>query len=87
MKLVGDFLARFQNLTPPHDALKKAVANALSDTIKATVRPESVSIQHMVVFVRTSSIIKNTIQLNRRAILEHIFENMPKARDLIRDIR
>lgn len=87
MKLVGDFLARFQNLTPPHDALKRAVTNALFDVLKISVSMEQVSIQNGIAFVRTSSIVRNKIHLERARILETIFTEMPKARDLLRDVR
>lgn len=87
MKLVGDFLQRFQNLTPPDDAVRKAITIALYDVVRATIKPENIKIQHGVAFVKTSSVVKNTIQLNRAKILNHVFENLPKARENIRDIR
>lgn len=87
MKLVGDFLARFERLTPPHDALKRAVANAVHDVVRAPVSPEHVSIQNGVAFVKVSSIVRNKIHLERGRILEHVFSEIPKARDTLRDVR
>ncbi len=87
MKLVGDFLSRFQNLTPPNDAVKRAVQEALREVVGVEVPRENISIQYGVVFLKTSSIVKNTIRLQRGKILETIFSALPKARDSIRDLR
>lgn len=87
MKLVGDFLSRFQNLTPPNDAIKRAIQESLRETVGVEIPRENISIQHGVVFLKASSIVKNTIRINRGKILETIFLSLPKARESIRDIR
>ncbi len=87
MKLVGDFLSRFQGLTPPHDSLRRAVAETLRETVGISVGSEKISIKNGVAFVAVSSVAKNTIQLNRGKILSALFEHMPRARELLRDIR
>ncbi len=87
MKLVGDFLSRFQNLTPPNDALKVAVAKAVTAIAGVPVRKNDITLSNGVAFVRCSSIAKSTILVKRSAVLEEIFHTLPKARDSVRDIR
>ncbi len=87
MKLVSDFLARFQNLTPPDDALRRATAAAISFAAKVPIKKEDISISNNVAFVRCSSIAKSAIQIARGAILAELFQEMPKARNAVRDIR
>lgn len=87
MKLVGDFLARFQNLTPPDDVLRRIVATTISSIAKVPLKKEDVSISNSIAFVRCSSIAKSAIQIKRGAILAEIFQEMPKAKNALRDIR
>lgn len=87
MKLVGDFLSRFQSLTPPHDSLKRAVSESLREVLGISVPLDKISIKNGVAFVGVSSIAKNAIQLNRGKVLATVFERTPKARDTLRDIR
>lgn len=87
MKLVSDFLARFQNLTPPDDAVRRAVASAVFFVAKVPIKKEDVSISNSVAFIRCSSIAKSAIQVARGAILDELFQGMPKARNAVRDIR
>lgn len=87
MKLVGDFLSRFQNLTPPDDALRRAVAAAVFTVARVPAKKSDVSIANGVAFVRTSSVAKSAIRIKRGAILEEVFQEFPKARATIRDVR
>ncbi|MES2134728.1 MAG: hypothetical protein V4449_00605 [Patescibacteria group bacterium] len=87
MKLVNDFLARFQNLTPPDDAIRRAVASSVSFIAKVPVKKEDISISNNVAFVKCSSIAKSAIQVARGAILAELFQEIPKARNIVRDIR
>lgn len=87
MKLIGDLLARFQNLTPPHGAVRKALTHAISDIAGMSVPVEHISIQHRIAFIKTSSIAKNVIRLRRGEILARVFEELPKAHEVLRDIK
>lgn len=87
MKLVNNFLARFQNLTPPDDSLKKAVANAVFSIANIPVKKNDISITNGIAFVRCSSVAKSVLNLKRGAILKEVFEEIPKARTALRDIR
>lgn len=87
MRSAGDFLSKFQKLTPPDDALRRAVASAVTKVLGKEVSKGQVKIQNGVAFIDVSSIAKNKIRLERRAILDLLFEKIPKAADKVRDIR
>lgn len=87
MKLVGDFLERFNKLSPPNDSLKSELVKSLKETLDIYCSKEKISIQNGVAFVRVSSVVKNTIQINRNIVLRNLFERVPRAKDTIRDIR
>lgn len=87
MKLVGDFLSRFYSLTPPHDAVKRAVAESLRDVVGVLVQKEKISIDNGIAHIPVSSVAKNVIKINRGVLLNRVFERLPKARESLRDIR
>jgi len=87
MEPLSGFLARFANLTPPNQALKKAVSRALKDVVGIDVPLSSVDISRGTAFVRCSSVVKSVIRAKRGEILAEIAHAHPKARDLVRDVR
>lgn len=87
MKSIGDFLARFNALTPPDDAVKKAVAGAVSEALKVPVSPRAVQVAHGVAFISGSSVMKSAIAVQRGTILATLYEALPKARETVRDVR
>jgi hypothetical protein len=87
MKLAKDFLSRFHALTPPDDAVRRAVADAVSSIAGIPATKKDVSIARGVAFVKTSSVAKSSLRMHRIEILEQVFHALPKARDAIRDIR
>ena len=87
MKLVNDFLARFKNITPPDDAVRRAVAKAVSDVAGVKIKREDVTIQRGVAFIKCSSVAKSVIRSSRSAILSEIAREIPSARDSVRDLR
>jgi len=87
MKRIGDFLTRFQNLTPPDDAVKKAVVDVVADELGVSIAKKDVYIKQNVAHVKTTSIIKNTLALNRGRILSALYTKLPKLKDTIRDVR
>lgn len=87
MKSAGSFLSRFEKLTPPNDALRRAVAKAASTILGKTVTKEQVRIQNRVAFIETTSVAKNKLRLERQELFDLMCESLPKARDLVRDIR
>ena len=87
MKLIGDFLSRFKNLTPPSDSLRRAVARAVFDVAGVSVEKSDVFVAHGIAYVKCSSVAKSTIRVSRAGILQHIFENVPSARGSLRDVR
>lgn len=87
MRRAGDYLSKFNKLTPPNDALRRAVAQSVSTVLNTPVNKGQVRIQNSVAFVALSNVAKHKMRLERRAILELIFERMPKAREYVRDLR
>lgn len=87
MKLAKDFLSRFEKLTPPDDVLRRVVANAVYGVTKIPIKKKDISISNNVAFVRTSSIGKSVIRTKRGDVLEEVFKEFPKAREILRDIR
>ncbi len=87
MKTLDNFLSKFQNLTPPDDALRRAVADIISTITKVPIKKSDVSISNSVAFIQCSSVAKSAIRIKRGAILEELFLSLPKARERVRDIR
>ena len=87
MKLIGDFLARFNTLTPPDDALKGAVADAVRQVLGTQISKKAIRIQNDTAYVTGSSVMKNTLQVRRGEVLNALYEALPKSRDTIRDVR
>lgn len=87
MKKIGDFLARFKNLTPPDGELKQVIADAASFVADVPVSKKDVTLAHGVAFIKTSSIAKSSLRIKRQEVLEYIFSRIPSAREKVRDIR
>lgn len=87
MKKLGSFLSRFQDLTPPNDAIKGALVAAILDTIDVSVTKKDIEITRGTAFVMTSSITKSMITLNRAAILAELYQSLPKSREVVKDVR
>ena len=87
MKSAGDFLSKFQKLTPPNDALRRAVAQAVGGVLGTPVAKERVRIQNGVAYVDVSSVAKHKLRTERREVLDCLYEALPKAKNLIRDVR
>ena len=87
MQRLSDFLSRFKGITPPDDALKKALAKAVASASGVPVSHKDISLSNGIAFVRASSVAKNAIRLSRGKILGELFIEYPKAQGLVRDIR
>lgn len=87
MKLAGTFLAKFQKLTPPDDSIKNELAVAVQRVVGAAINKKDIRISHGVAFVHGSSVMKNTIAINRGKILAMLYDALPKAKATVRDIR
>ncbi len=87
MHRLSDFLSRFRGMTPPDDALKKALARAVQASVGAPVNIKDISLSNGIAFIRVSSVAKNAIRLARGKILNELVAEYPKARGLVRDIR
>jgi|CXWL01.1.fsa_nt_gi hypothetical protein len=87
MKKINSLLSRFQNITPPNDAIRRAVAKAISDIAGVKIKREDVTLQRGVAFIKCSSVAKSVIRSSRSAILSEIVRELPSARDTVRDLR
>lgn len=87
MKSIGDFLRRFQSLTPPNDAVKGAIAVAVHEGAGIMISKKDVQIAHGVAFIAGSSIVKSVIAMNRGKVLTALYEILPRSRDFVRDVR
>jgi hypothetical protein len=87
VKKVQGFLDKFQALTPPQDAVRSAVATAASAVLGTTVTKDKVRVQNGVAFVTLSSVAKNKLRIGREAFFALLYERLPKARQLVRDVR
>ena len=87
MKLVGDFLARFNSLTPPHDSVKVAIAEVVSRVLGVSISKKDVRIQNGTAFVAGSSVMKNVLRAKRGEVLTQLYEAVPRTRETIRDVR
>jgi hypothetical protein len=87
MKQAGSFLDRFKKLTPPNDAVRRAVAEAIKTVVGAPVTREHVKVVRGVAFVTCSSVARNAIRVARGKIFEELGKILPKARQQVREIR
>ena len=87
MKLAKDFLSKFKNLTPPDDAVRKAVADSIARIVGVPLKKGDVLLSRGIAFVQCSSVQKSAIRVSRAAVFEELYARLPKARDTVRDIR
>ena len=87
MKLAKDFLSRFQSLTPPDEAVRSAVAKTIHAIAGVPLTKKEVTLANGIAFIDCSSVAKSAIKVHRGQILEDLFNALPKAREVVRDIR
>jgi hypothetical protein len=87
MKLVGDFLSRFKSLTPPDDAVRVLLAKTITSIAGVPLTKDAVSLSRGTAFLECSSVAKSAIRAYRGEILKELYIEMPKAREVVRDIR
>ena len=87
MKLASDFLSKFQSLTPPDEAVRSAIAKIVHAVAGVPATKKDVTLSRGTAFIECSSIAKSAIRVHRGEILAELFIELPKARDIIRDIR
>jgi hypothetical protein len=87
MKRAKDFLSKFKDLAPPNDAVQKAVAEAVNRIAGVPISRSDVSLTRGIAFVSCSSVAKSAIRAHLIDILTELYQSLPKARELVRDIR
>jgi hypothetical protein len=87
MKLAKDFLARFQSLTPPDEAVRAAVAKIVHRVAGVPASKKDITLSRGVAFVDCSSVAKSALRMSRGEILSELYLELPKARETVRDVR
>ncbi len=87
MKRAGQFLSKFDSLTPPHDALRTALVSAIMAHVGKKISKSLIRIDQNIAFISVPSIVKSVIRVRRAEILRTVYEEIPRAKDMIRDIR
>ncbi len=87
MQKAGSFLQKFKSLTPPDDAVRASLSKIISRVLDAPVSKAQIKISNNTAFVSGSSVLKNRIRMSRREILETLFEEHPKLKEQVRDVR
>ncbi len=87
MKQIQGFLDKFLKLTPPNDAVRTAVAYAASQVLRVQVTKDKVIVRNGVAYVELSSVAKNKLRVERSDFFQVLYEKMPRARELVRDVR
>lgn len=87
MKLVGDFLSRFRNLTPPDEAVREALARIARSVAGVPITKKEVSLSRGAAFIDCSSVAKSLLRVHRGEILRELYGELPKSREVVRDIR
>lgn len=87
MKQAGNFLSKFEKITAPHDALKRAVIGSVRDIVGAVLEKKHITIRSGTAYIESSSVIKNKIRIDRSKILSNLYERIPSAVKSVRDIR
>lgn len=87
MKQIGDFFSRFASLTPPNESIRIALVRAIEEVLGAKVSKEQIRISRGVAYVQAGSIIKSSVIMRRGDILDRVYLEAPKARDVVRDVR
>ncbi len=87
MKLAKDFLAKFHALTPPDDSVRSALADVVHRVAGVPAKKKDVTLSRGIAFINCSSVAKSAIRGVRGEILKELSEELPKAREAVRDIR
>ena len=87
MKLAKDFLSRFQSLTPPDDSVRVALAKTVHTIAGVPVGKKDITLSRGVAFINCSSVAKSALRAVRADILKELYLELPKAREVVRDVR
>ena len=87
MKLASDFLLKFQTLTPPDESVRSAVAETVRRVAGVPATKKDITLSRGIAFISCSSVAKSAIRSARSEILKDLYEELPKARETVRDIR
>lgn len=82
---IGDYLKKFVGLVPPDDFIKEKVIEIIKNKINIELNKKEIELSNRVVYIKTKSIIKNEIFIQKQNILNDINNDLENK--LINDIR
>jgi len=78
MRLIGDFLKKFEVILPPNQKLKEAVNSALKETIGMSIKEEKITVSGKSIYLDISPAFKNKIFIKKEKIEEIINQKLNK---------
>jgi len=72
LEKISDLLKRYIGIVPKDVSIKKLFIEEVKNVVGADINQEEVSISNQIIFLKTNSIIKNSVFLNKTILLEKI---------------
>lgn len=79
------FLDKFKKLKPPDDEIKTNLIIIIKNEINFSINRKDISFNNNIIYIKTKSIIKNEIFINKYKILNLLNSNLKE--DIVKDIR
>ncbi len=79
------FLDKFKKLKPPDDEIKTNLIIIIKNKINFSINRKDISFKNNIIYIKTKSIIKNEIFINKYKILNLLNNNLKE--DIVKDIR
>ena len=86
MQEISFYLEKFKNISPPHDAVKKAVARAIERLFGEVLHSEHISVRNNTVYITTHPALKSELYIRKGEVLQEI-EQALIGSDLIKEVR
>lgn len=75
---LSKLLDKYKNIVPTERIIREAVEKAIKETINIELERKDISYTKGVVYVNTSTLVKNKVYLNKEKILYNLRENLGK---------
>lgn len=76
LKHIGDFFARFANITPTERIVKEAARAAIEEIMRITLSPKAMVYQNKTLYLKESSVVKGEIFLHKKQILSALAKKL-----------